>query len=223
MDIAVSPTNGHEFFGAAPTKPKSELDMETFLQLLTTQLANQNPLEPMNDRDFFAQMAQLGQVQGLDKLDKSMAVTQANDMIGKTVTALRPQSETSGTNDTLVQGVVKSMIVRNGERYLQVQEANGGIAEVLPENVQSISDTPQSTSLQKIIDAANAANLIGKNMTAPHPTLKNADGTPETLDAKVQRVSFDKDGIFLTVTDRLGSTVKVPLVTVTSFSQPTTP
>lgn len=223
MEIAVSPTNGHEFFGAAPTQKKSELDMETFLRLLTTQLANQNPLEPMNDRDFFAQMAQLGQVQGLDKLDKSMAVSQATEMIGKTVTALRPQSETSGLDDTLVVGVVKGMIVRNGERFLQVQEANGGMVEVTTENVQSVQDTPLSTNFQKVIDAANAANLIGKNLSAPHPTLKNADGTPEILDAQVQRVSFDKDGIFLTVTDRLGSTVKVPLVTVTSFSQPPTP
>ncbi|MFQ3677797.1 MAG: flagellar hook capping FlgD N-terminal domain-containing protein, partial [Fimbriimonadaceae bacterium] len=54
------PVNSYDYnagFGIQPQKSKSELNMEMFLRLLVTQLQNQNPLEPMNDRDFFAQMA----------------------------------------------------------------------------------------------------------------------------------------------------------------------
>jgi flagellar basal-body rod modification protein FlgD len=37
----------------------SNLRGQEFLQLLVTQLRNQDPLNPVNDREFLAQMAQL--------------------------------------------------------------------------------------------------------------------------------------------------------------------
>lgn len=190
--------------------------METFLRLLTTQLANQNPLEPMNDRDFFAQMAQLGTVQGLDKISKGDEINQANSLIGKSVTATRPNAAAGETD--YVQGVVRGLVIRNGERYLQVEEANGGIAEIQSENIRAVGDAQSSGSIQKILDAASAANLIGKNATAYHPTQKNADGSPVTFDGVVQKVSFEKGTVYLTMKDRLGTDVKVSLANVTSFS-----
>ncbi len=127
----VSPVNGAQFFGLTPTPPKSTLDMNTFMRLLSTQLANQNPLEPMNDRDFFAQMAQLGQVQGTDKMLDKLDVLQASSLIGKTVDAVRPMtaSGSDGTN-SIVTGTVTRLTVKNGEYMLGIKEADGGVAEV---------------------------------------------------------------------------------------------
>jgi flagellar basal-body rod modification protein FlgD len=124
------------------TTPGSMLDMQTFLVLLSVQLSTQNPLEPMSDRDFFAQMAQLGQVQGMDALRGSMDAQMAATMIGKKVTAVRPFTQ-SGTTDQLVQGTVEKVIFKDGVYYLNVKEANGGIAQVQMGNVLSIeADTP---------------------------------------------------------------------------------
>ena len=110
---------------------KSELDMNTFLRLLTVQLANQNPLEPMNDRVFFAQMAQLGQVEGMDELKAGMETMNASAMLGKTVTAVRPMTDVnSGGVNSLVTGTVDRMTVRDGKRIVGIKEANGGIVEV---------------------------------------------------------------------------------------------
>lgn len=120
-------------------QPKSQLDMQTFLKLLTVQLANQNPLEPMGDRDFFAQLAQLGQVQGIDKLQASMDMSQAAGLIGKTVTAVRPMTDSGLTENTLVTGVVTRVSVVNGERIIGVKEANGGIVDVKINNIQQVS------------------------------------------------------------------------------------
>jgi len=198
--------------GAANNQRKSALDMASFLTLLTTQLANQNPLEPMNDRDFFAQLAQLGTVQGIDKLSTSMDVTQANAMLGKHVTALRPASG-GILNDTLVDGTVTGMATRDGTKYLQITEKDGGVVEVTPDAIQSISNG-SSSGVGQALEAANAANLVGKNISAPHPTLKN-----ETLTAKVSKVSFAQGQVLLTVKDRLGNDVKVDLTNVTSFSE----
>jgi flagellar basal-body rod modification protein FlgD len=122
----------------AAAKPKSQLDMETFMRLLTTQLANQNPLEPMNDRDFFAQMAQLGTVQGMDDLKKAMDVGQAAALMGKTVTAVRPMTDSGGSSNDLVQGVVARLQVVNGEYYLGLRQPDGGIVDVKMGNIQKV-------------------------------------------------------------------------------------
>lgn len=216
INTDIAPVNGAQYFGATEARKKSELNMATFLRLLTTQLSNQNPLEPMNDRDFFAQMAQLGTVQGIDKLNASNEIDQANAMIGKTITAVRPNAAIGESE--FVNGVVRGLVIRNGERFLQVQEANGGLVDIQSANIRAIGDTQSNSSIGKILDAASAANLIGKGVTAVHPTKKNADGTPASFDGNVKKVSFESGAVYLTVTDRLGGDVKVPLTSVTSFS-----
>lgn len=128
-----SPTGGSSTKG-------STLDMQTFLVLLSVQLATQNPLEPMSDRDFFAQMAQLGQVQGMDGLRTSMDASQAAGMIGKKVTAVRPFTQSGGSQDQLVVGTVKKVLFQDGVYYLGVQEANGGYVQVEMGNVLSIEE-----------------------------------------------------------------------------------
>ncbi|MBV6458221.1 MAG: hypothetical protein HONBIEJF_01346 [Fimbriimonadaceae bacterium] len=129
------------FYKETPrVEPKSELDISTFIRLLTVQLANQNPLEPMSDRDFFAQMAQLGQVEGMDKLRDSMEMTQASALMGKTVTALRSMTESgSGGENGIVSGKVVKLTVRQGQQYLGLQEPDGGIVDVPMSAVREVS------------------------------------------------------------------------------------
>lgn len=136
-----TPTNGFDYFGlGAPAKPKSQLDMETFLRLLVVQLANQNPLEPMNDRDFFAQMAQLGQVQGLDKMQASMDVSQAASLMGKTVTAVSPMDESGVVGGALVTGKVVRLRVVDGERILGLEVAPNRVVDVKLANIREIKE-----------------------------------------------------------------------------------
>jgi flagellar basal-body rod modification protein FlgD len=221
MNTAIAPVNGNDYYGTgAPVKKaQSDLDMETFLRLLTAQLANQNPLEPMNDRDFFAQMAQLGTVQGIDKLKSSAEVDQANLMIGKQVTAIRTGSETNGGKDAFVTGIVQGVTLKNGERLLQVREANGGISEVKMGNIQSMQEAPATAKLDTAVGLANSAQFIGKTLNGPHPTLKDASGKPENLTGKVSKVSFENNSVFFTVQDRTGANVKVNLLNVLSFGE----
>lgn len=139
MSNVINSIAGANTARTATTQTKSQLDMQTFLKLLTVQLANQNPLEPMGDRDFFAQLAQLGQVQGIDKLQASMDMSQAASLIGKKVTAVRPMTESGLTDNTLVTGVVTRVSIVNGERIIGVKEANGGIVDVKISNIQEVS------------------------------------------------------------------------------------
>jgi len=115
--------------------------MNTFLKLLTVQMSSQDPLNPVSNTEFFGQLAQLGQVQGLDALKKSSDISQATAMIGKTVTAVRPMTNGyTGTNDIVI-GVVKTLSIRNGNYYLELKTPDGGNAEVQMGNIQSVSQT----------------------------------------------------------------------------------
>lgn len=78
-----------------------DLAKDDFLQLLVTQLQNQNPLDPMKDQEFVAQLAQFSQLEQLENMSESLdlstqvdyimsqtiANTMATTLIGKTVIA----------------------------------------------------------------------------------------------------------------------------------------
>lgn len=59
-----------------PKKASSELNKDTFLQLLVTQMKNQDPLNPMEDREFISQMAQFSALEQMQNLNTSMTTSQ---------------------------------------------------------------------------------------------------------------------------------------------------
>jgi flagellar basal-body rod modification protein FlgD len=73
---------------------KSSLDYDAFLQLLIAQMKNQDPTNPMDPTDQMAQLATFSQVEQaikanakLDALLTSSALSQADGIIGRTVTS----------------------------------------------------------------------------------------------------------------------------------------
>jgi len=84
---------------AAATPPPSDagkayLDYEAFLRLLVAEMKNQDPTSPADATQYMAQLASFSSVeQGiktntkLDQLMTSMALTQADSLIGRTATS----------------------------------------------------------------------------------------------------------------------------------------
>ncbi len=74
----------------------SELDKNAFLRLFTTQLKNQDPLNPMDSADFTAQLAQFSSLEQLFQVNtqltqlldsqKTLMQEMTAGLIGKTVT-----------------------------------------------------------------------------------------------------------------------------------------
>lgn len=62
---------------------KNDLDKDAFLRLLTTQLANQDPLNPMEDREFIAQLAQFSSLEQMQNLNKT--VTESSEEMIKSL------------------------------------------------------------------------------------------------------------------------------------------
>lgn len=74
---------------AAPTDTSgmaSLLAPDTFLNLLVDELKYQNPLDPTSSADFMDQIAELSQVEQLQTVSSSSQLSQAEDLIGQTVT-----------------------------------------------------------------------------------------------------------------------------------------
>ena len=78
-----------------------ELDKEAFLKLLIAQLANQDPMNPMEDREFIAQMAQFSSLEQMANMSRTMEkMAEANKFsavsyVGKTV-GFTKEAETPG-------------------------------------------------------------------------------------------------------------------------------
>ena len=80
---------------ASDGKKNDELGQTEFLELMTAQLKFQDPLQPMENGDFLAQMAQFGTVNGINELNtafnsmsaafQSNQALQASTMVGRDV------------------------------------------------------------------------------------------------------------------------------------------
>lgn len=85
---------------------KASMDYDTFLQLLITQMKNQDPLQPMDSSEYVAQLATFSNVEQsiltnnkLDALLSATMLSQAGSIIGKTITSA----------DGKVSGVVEAV------------------------------------------------------------------------------------------------------------------
>jgi flagellar basal-body rod modification protein FlgD len=112
------------------TTPNSSLNQADFLKLLTTQLSNQDPSNPMSDTEFASQLAQFSTLQGIQQLNASFSdllalqqLTQGSNLVGRTVVYQSPDS--SG----IAQGTVNSVSILNGTMQVDV----GGV--VVPLNL----------------------------------------------------------------------------------------
>jgi len=99
---------------------ESGLGRDAFMQLLLTQMQNQDPMNPMDGQEFFAQLAQLSLLEQMWQMnDKLQTMTQqqhliqASAMIGKTV-------DVTDQTGVSLSGIVEGVRVLKGEVYLDV-------------------------------------------------------------------------------------------------------
>src|SRR5438128_10548299 len=89
----------------------NDIDMNTFLKLMITELQQQDPLNPMDNKDMLNQIAQIRAVGASDQLTKTLNsvllgqnITSATNLIGADVSAL--------TDDgTAITGVVNRVAI----------------------------------------------------------------------------------------------------------------
>jgi flagellar basal-body rod modification protein FlgD len=111
---------------------QTSLGENDFLKLLTTQLQNQDPLQPMSDTEFIAQMATFSQLSAQNTLNtdftnysQSQSITDAQSYIGKAVTV-------SGAAEDLSQatGTVTGVTINDGTPEITINGVNYSLSDV---------------------------------------------------------------------------------------------
>lgn len=121
-----------------------DLGKDEFLNLLVTQLQYQDPLNPQDDTQFIAQMAQFSALEQMQNLNTSYSATKAFGMIGKMVTAnITEDSE----NTKSITGEVTSVKMQSGKAYVVV-DGN----DVLVEDVLEVTDIANEFNISNLSD-----------------------------------------------------------------------
>lgn len=84
----------------------SKIGKDAFMQLLLTQLKYQDPINPVDDKEFISQQAAFTQIEKLDDINSTLSnsnyISQASSLVGKTVDIKNDQGQ-------LVNGKVESI------------------------------------------------------------------------------------------------------------------
>ncbi len=153
MDISsllANRTTGTTTAAATPAAASSALGQQDFMTLMLAQLQNQNPLDPTDNTEFLAQLAQFNTVGGIDKINTTLASlgTQMADFRVATATNLLGH-----------QVLVPGNIAR--------PDASGSIEGVadLPEAASSVTVTFSNATTGELLNTraygAQPAGLMG--------------------------------------------------------------
>lgn len=129
----VSSNNQWNYVANSSTTPKttgnSTLGKDQFLKILITQLQNQDPMQPMEDKEFIAQMAQFSSVEQL--MNISTQLTALNQSLGS-VSGLIGKDITWTDADTELpkSGNVESIVVSSGVQYAVVGKERIALTDI---------------------------------------------------------------------------------------------
>jgi flagellar basal-body rod modification protein FlgD len=103
--------------------PQQSLGKDDFLKLLLTQLANQDPTAPLEDKEFIAQMAQFSSLEQMNnmaadfaRMARMLQVTEASSALGKPVEILEGDNVIRGTVMAVSRDTSPQVLV-NGVSY----------------------------------------------------------------------------------------------------------
>ncbi|WML39348.1 flagellar hook assembly protein FlgD [Neobacillus sp. OS1-2] len=110
------------FNNVKPFEQQSSLGKDDFLKILVTQLSNQDPTSPLQDKDFIAQMATFSSLEQMTNLNKSFEkfsgqqMSQHAAVIGKEISWLEQEQGSVVTKS----GVVNGISLDDGSYYYMV-------------------------------------------------------------------------------------------------------
>ena len=120
------------------TNESSQLGKDEFLNLLCAQLANQDPLDPMDNTEFISQMAQFSALEQQTNLNDNFqqflsgnSISQYSSLVGKEVTALNESGDGS------LEGIVNSISFEDGKTYVSVDGEQVPVENVIKINLAS--------------------------------------------------------------------------------------
>ena len=115
----------------------NELGQAAFLELMITQMNNQNPLSPQDNSEFVAQLAQFSSVEGLERLNTSFNnfasnnALQASSLVGRKVVVDSETSILGSGKDGLVAGSA-NLPYSTQKLQINIYDSNGVLSQSVP-------------------------------------------------------------------------------------------
>lgn len=179
----------------------SSLGKEDFLLLLVTQMQYQDPLEPQDNTEYVAQLAQFSELEQMQNLNDTANNNTAYTLVGKEVLI---STKNSLGEVTEVQGVVDFVTLQNGDAYVSV---NGEeylysdvtqvldtayvistyIPQVLAQNLEFLHQDPQDVKVNGISMGSN-----GYNASSFAVALVNKEDESDTVAIDPKYLSYEK-------------------------------
>lgn len=118
-------------------KNTNELGQAAFLELMITQMNNQNPLSPQDNSEFVAQLAQFSSVEGLERLNTSFNsfmsnnALQASSLVGRKVVVDSDSGVLTAGATGMVSGTV-NLDYAAKDVQINVYDTNGALVQKIP-------------------------------------------------------------------------------------------
>lgn len=176
-----------------------ELDLKVFLDLMITELQNQDPLNPLDNSELLSQISQMREIGATDRLTKTLdgvllgqSIASATNLIGAEVTALSDNGEK-------IEGQVARIAITDGEPKLHIER----------QSLIAPSDTPGDLAPGKYKYKVVWENAAGNQFAVDLQTDVPADGEhssalltflPETdVQKRIYRTKSGGDGPYYLV------------------------
>lgn len=143
-DISSILASPADYSGASERVTKKTLGQQDFFKLLAVQYSTQDPLKPMEDTTFIAQMANFTALENSTQLSQAFArftdqqsFSSAQNLLGRNVTLQDP-------TDTEVTGVVSSIHQDDGTTMITVNGNDFAVGSVRRVEMPHTTTTPAS-------------------------------------------------------------------------------
>ncbi|MBO4375850.1 MAG: flagellar hook capping protein [Lachnospiraceae bacterium] len=131
----------------------SDMNKDTFLQLLVAQMKYQDPLEPTSNTEYISQYATFTQVEEIQNMASTMELSRASSLVGEEVIINTTGSD--GSKKT-VQGQVDYVTYENGKAYVSIDE-----------NLYSVSDVATIIDKQYMNAYDKASSFVARIAKLP--------------------------------------------------------
>ena len=134
MSSVTPTTSGTLGAAAAGTNPNAILGKDDFLKLLVTQLQHQDPMNPMDDKDFMGQMAQFSSLEQITNLVEATQREAFSNQMSQAVGLIGHQVSWVAADGTDGSGTASKVSVSGGSIQITV-----GDSQITPDEIVQVS------------------------------------------------------------------------------------
>lgn len=204
--MAISQISGINTTSATTQQRSTDMDRDAFLQLLVAQMKNQDPLNPMEDKEFVAQLAQFSSLEQLFDVNENL---KTNSTIAQT------------TNNALVASLIgKDVKVAGNQINLKDGETSKGafnlanaaevsvhVSDMYGNNVRTLNLGFKNVGTQEFSwdKKDNSGNALPSGLYSFRIDAVTANGQPvqaiELMQGHVQQVRFSNGEAVIVLED----------------------